>query len=116
MTDVMETSLPLLDPESGLACWVIGDVNGMNLAEEVWTKVTSKVAVRINGEMAGYRLLGIVEDEIEDSEKVTRIWNSESDKSGKATPKDRILIVCRDTADPRPKLANEGIRWSPMMV
>ena len=64
MTDVMETSLPLLDPESGLACWVIGDVNGMNLAEEVWTKVTSKVAVRINGEMAGYRLLGIVEDEM----------------------------------------------------
>jgi len=116
MRDVMETTLPLIDPKNGLACWVIGDVKGLNLADEVWRSVGSKIEVKdCNGELSRYRLLGIVEDKIQDVEKVTRIWNSEVDKSGKATPTDRILIICHENSNPIAMLSNEKIVWSPMM-
>jgi site-specific DNA-methyltransferase (adenine-specific) len=116
MRDVMETTLPLMNPINGLACWVIGDVNGKNLADEVWRSVGSKIEVKdCNGELSRYRLLGIIEDKIQDVEKVTRIWNSEVDKSGKATPTDRILIICHENSNPIAMLSNEKIVWSPMM-
>ena len=112
----METTLPLIDPKNGLACWVIGDVKGLNLADEVWRSVGSKIEVKdCNGELSQYRLLGIVEDKIQDVEKVTRIWNSQVDKSGKATPTDRILMICHEKSNPIATLPNEKIVWNPMV-
>lgn len=115
MKDVFETTLPLLNKESGLACWVIGDVNGLNLAKLVWDEVGSKIEVVTNeGAVERYRLLGIVADEIREEEKVTKIWNSETDKSGKATMIDRILIMCPEVSEPRAFIANDEIDWEPI--
>ena len=116
MRDVMETTLPLLDPKNGLACWVIGDVKGQNLADEVWRSVGSKIEVKdCDGELSRYRLLGIVEDKIQDVEKVTRIWNSQVDKSGKATPRDRILIIAPENSNPMTISTNEEVVWRPFI-
>ena len=117
MREVLETTLPLLDPKSGLACWVIGDVKGKNLAREVWDSVGSKIETEdANGIVSRYQMLGIVEDAIQDVEKVTRIWNSDVDKSGKATPIDRILIIAHENSNVEAILGNNEIKWNPMSV
>ena len=36
------------------------------------------------------------------------------DKSGKATPLDRILIIAPETSDPRPFISNEEVPWEPI--
>ncbi len=116
MKDVFEKMLPLLDPEQGIACWVIGDVKDMNLAKTVWDDVGSKIQANDSeGNISGYKLLGIVEDAIDDNEKVTRIWNAEEDKSGKATPVDRILIMCHENANVDSFLDNDKIHWEPIL-
>ncbi len=116
MREVMETTLPLLDSKVGLACWVIGDVQELNLAKKVWDSVGSKIECEgSKGKVKRYRLLGIVEDRIADIEKVTRIWNSEVDKSGKATPIDRILMICPESSDPIANSTNEEVVWEPLM-
>ena len=113
--DVLETTLPLLDKESGLACWVIGDVKDLNLAKLVWDEVGSKIEVLdANGAMQKYRLLGIIADEIRAEEKVTKIWNSQSDKSGKATLIDRILVICPQSAKAKSLISNDKITWNPI--
>jgi len=113
MKEVFETTLPLLDPENGLACWVIGDVKDLNLAKMVWDSVGSKFnGLDSNGDISRFRLLGIVDDEIRDVEKVTRIWNSKVDKSGKATPKDRILIIAPEGSRPEIFVSNEEFGWN----
>ncbi|MAS80857.1 MAG: hypothetical protein CMA28_04520 [Euryarchaeota archaeon] len=113
MKDVLETTLPLLNKKSGIACWVIGDVKDLNLAKLVWDEVGSKIEViGANGDIQKYRLLGIIADEIRDEEKVTKIWNSETDKSGKATLIDRILIICPEGAAPAGFISNQKITWS----
>ena len=115
MKDVLETTLPLLDKKSGMACWVIGDVKDINLAKLVWDEVGSKIQILDDdGEVQKYRLLGIIADEIKDEEKVTKIWNSETDKSGKATLTDRILIICPADSSPTTVLRNNQINWSPI--
>ena len=112
MKDVLETTLPLLNQKSGLACWVIGDVKELNLAKKVWESVGSKIEVfDSNGKRMKYRLLGIIDDKIRDDEKVTKIWNSETDKSGKATPIDRILIIAPEKSVPEVFLNNRSINW-----
>ena len=116
MQEVMETTLPLLDPKSGLACWVIGDVKGMNLAREVWDSVGRKIEANdANGKKSRYQILGIVEDAIQDVEKVTRIWKSDVDKSGKATPVDRILIIAHEDASIESFIGNDEVCWTPMV-
>ena len=116
MREVLEDMLSLLDPEKGLACWVIGDVNDMNLAREVWNSVGSEIqAEDANGVLSRYQILGIVEDSIQDVEKVTRIWNSDVDKSGKATPVDRILIIAHEDARIESFMDNEEVSWRPMV-
>jgi hypothetical protein len=116
MKDVLETSLPLLNQEDGFACWVIGDVMDLNLAELVWEKVGSKVEiVNEDGLSIRYRLLGIITDQISPDEKVTKIWNSEEDKSGKATPVDRILMIAPENSIPKIILKNHDVTWSPIM-
>ena len=114
MKDVLETTLPLLNQESGIACWVIGDVKDTNLAKIVWDEAASKIElINENGEIQRYRLLGIITDEIKAEEKVTKIWNSEIDKSGKATSIDRILIICNEKSNPESCLKNRQINWNP---
>ena len=106
-----------MDKESGLACWVIGDVKDLNLAKLVWDEVGSKIEVLdSNGEMQKYRLLGIIADEIKDEEKVTKIWNSETDKSGKATLTDRILMICPDKSNIKIVGDNKSINWEPIII
>ena len=113
MKDVLETTLPLLDKKSGIACWVIGDVKETNLAKLVWDEVASKIEIMDDkGEVHKYRLLGIIADEIRVEEKVTKIWNSESDKSGKATLVDRILIICPQSSKPEVFINNDEIIWN----
>lgn len=117
MKDVLETTLPLLDKKSGLACWVIGDVKDLNLAKLVWDEVGSKIEmIDSNGEIHRYRLLGIIADDIKNSEKVTKIWNSDMDKSGKATLTDRILIITHENSKVEVILGNNEIKWNPMSV
>ena len=113
MKEVLETTLIILDKEEGIACWVVGDVKNLNLAREIWDKVGSKIEIKENqGLISRYKLLGIVEDKIRDEEKVTKIWNSETDKSGKATPLDRILIIAPHNSNPMIHKKNKDIRWN----
>jgi len=117
MKEVLETTLPLLDKESGLACWVIGDVKDRNLAKLVWDEIGSKIEVMdTKGKIQKYRLLGIIEDKIRDEEKVTKIWNSETDKSGKATTTDRILIICPINSNVEAVVSNEAIVWDSTII
>ena len=46
MKEVLETTLPLLNQQSGIACWVIGDVGELNLAKEVWDKIGSNIKIK----------------------------------------------------------------------
>ena len=113
MKDVLETTLPLLDQKSGVACWVIGDVKNLNLAKLVWDEVGSQIEViSSDGKILKYRLLGIIADEIRNDEKVTKIWNSDTDKSGKATMTDRILIISPRESLPESFISNQQITWN----
>lgn len=92
---------------------MIGDVRDTNLAKLVWDEVASKIEIiDETGEAHRYRLLGIIADEINAEEKVTKIWDSELDKSGKATLIDRILIICPEESSPEPKIGNDEIIWN----
>ena len=77
----------LLRP-GGICTVVIGDVRNrerksLNLAEEVWREIKSET---------GLKLIDIVEDVLQASGKVTRIWG---DRRGKATKVDRVLVMKR---------------------
>ena len=63
-----------------------------------------------------YRLLGIVADKIRDDEKVTKIWNTIEDKSGKATPIDRILMLAPIDSDVKIFADNESITWDSILT
>ncbi|MCT4605735.1 MAG: DNA methyltransferase [Marinisporobacter sp.] len=67
-----------------LACIVIGDVEELKLAEEVWEYVEP---------YTNLQLVEIVEDKIEGNNKVTKIWGQE--RKGEATKVDRILIISK---------------------
>lgn len=78
----------VLDPEAGVAAFVIGDVSDgdetINLAREVAENVVEPMDDLTVGR--------IVEDRVPDNEKVSRIWG---DTKGEATEIDRILIAHR---------------------
>ena len=128
MKEIMKEMISLINPDSGLVCWVIGDVKKIsktggktiNLAEEV-AKISKDVeGINSNGVKSKYKILGIIDDKIEDEHKVTKIWNSddlEEDKSGKATSIDRILIMCLDSCDyMNMKIkSNSEISWDPII-
>jgi site-specific DNA-methyltransferase (adenine-specific) len=166
--ETLQTTLPLLDEKKGLACWVIGDVNDRNLALHIWDEVASKIQIiNSEGEPVSYRLLGIVQDDIPESEKVTKMWKTkttktiifertevsitnlsgvveediaqsmiekwsekftqsrmegveresqfDNEKTGKATPKDRILIMCPTTCDDPEIFESNDIQWEPLL-
>ncbi|MFC6753692.1 DNA methyltransferase [Halorubrum tibetense] len=88
MTDTLRVADEVLDDETGVAAFVIGDVDQgdevINLAREVADAVVEP--------MDGFEVGGIVEDRVPDNEKVSRIWG---ETKGEATEIDRILIAHR---------------------
>lgn len=97
--------------DDGIAVLVIGDVEtdrgkpsdiGLDLAERVWEEAAYP---------AGYRLAGLVRDEIAANRKMTRLWG---EQAGRATKTDRILVLGATEAGRRRALAAADlpIDWS----
>jgi site-specific DNA-methyltransferase (adenine-specific) len=74
----------------------------LDLAASAWTDAA---------EPLGYRLAGVVEDPVEDTRKLTRIWGS---GAGRATRVDRLLVVAPTEAGVRRARAAAGlpVDWS----
>ena len=111
----MEQMIPLLNPKNGLLCWVIGDVENLNLAEEVAKCALDVAGIDCNKNANRFRILGIFEDHIADNKKVTKLWNADEDKSGKATKVDRILVMCLESADHMGMKINHNFEWEPFL-
>ena len=90
---------------------VIGDVltdrgrqirGGFGLAERVWEAAA---------EPEGYRLAGVVVDDVAANRKMTKLWG---DEAGGATKVDRILVLGAGEAGRRRALAgaNLDVDWS----
>ncbi len=82
MQESLSAVSEVMAPES-ISAWVIGDVEDLNLAEAVWEKSAKPL---------GYQRLGVIEDEIDESKKVTKIWGK---GRGRATKVDRVLVLRR---------------------
>ncbi len=165
MRETLTVTLPLMDRRRGISCWAIGDVKDLNLAWAVWHHSARGIEIEEDdGSILRYKLIAIIEDNIPDEQKVTKLWktlvhrvvrlNAEggviealgesndekeakmiaagatliegtnidiqteatNDKSGKATPLDRILIIAPESSNPSPTLSNEEISWQPMYI
>lgn len=88
--------------DDGIAVVVIGDVEtdrgkpsteGIGLAEQAWEEAALP---------AGFRLAGLVRDEVAANRKMTRLWG---DEAGQATKTDRILVLGASEAGRRRALA-----------
>jgi site-specific DNA-methyltransferase (adenine-specific) len=72
----------------GYLCLMIGDVTDkssgstLNLADMVWRKAAKEL---------GWRRLGVLNDQLPEQHKVSRIWGGE--RRGRATKVDRILVL-----------------------
>ena len=164
MRETLTATLPLMDRERGLSCWAIGDVKGLNLAWAVWYHAAKGIAIEVDdGSILRYKLIAIVEDNIPEEQKVTKLWktlvhravrvsqdgevvetlgesNDEkeakrmaaeaesvdgltievrseatNDKSGKATPLDRILILAPESSNPSALVENSDLQWNPII-
>jgi hypothetical protein len=113
MREVLADLRPALT-DDGIAVLVIGDVEmdrgkpstaGHALAERVWEEAALP---------AGYRLAGLVRDEIAANRKMTRLWG---DEAGRATKTDRILVLGATDAGRRRALASADVpldwTWPP---
>jgi hypothetical protein len=100
--------------DDGIAVVVIGDVErdrgkptstGLGLAEQVWEAAALP---------AGFRLAGLVRDEVAANRKMTRLWG---DEAGRATKTDRILVLGASEAGRRRALAGTTLpvdwTWPP---
>ena len=76
--------------------------DGLHLPERVWEEAARP---------AGFRLAGIVRDEVAANRKMTRLWG---DEAGRATKTDRILVLGATEAGRRRALAAAElpIDWS----
>ncbi len=88
--------------DDGIAVLVIGDVemdrgkpssSGIGLAERAWEEAAYP---------AGFRLAGLIRDEVAANRKMTRLWG---DEAGRATKTDRILVLGATEAGRRRALA-----------
>jgi site-specific DNA-methyltransferase (adenine-specific) len=113
LRDVLADLRPALS-DDGIAVVVIGDVEtdrgkpskaGLGLAEAVWEEAAYP---------AGYRLAGLVRDEVAANRKMTRLWG---DEAGRATKTDRILVLGASEAGRRRALAATSLpidwTWPP---
>ena len=165
MRETLTATLPLMDRERGLSCWAIGDVKGLNLAWAVWHHAARGIEIEgDDGSILRYKLIAIVEDNIPEEQKVTKLWktlvhravrvsqdgevvetlgesNDEkeakriaseaesvdgltievrseatNDKSGKATPLDRILILAPESSNPSALVKNSDLQWNPIIL
>lgn len=78
----------VVKPDTGVAAFVIGDVD----QNEETINLARKVAEQVVEPMSSFEVGRIVEDRVPDNEKVSRIWG---DTKGEATEIDRILIAHR---------------------
>jgi hypothetical protein len=110
MREVLADLRPALT-DDGIAVVIVGDVEtdrgkpstaGHGLAEAVWEQAAFP---------AGYRLAGLVRDEVAANRKMTRLWGEEA---GRATKTDRILVLGATEAGRRRALAAAGtpIDWT----
>ncbi len=108
--DVLLDLRPALT-DDGIAAVVIGDVetdrgkpstDGLRLPERVWEEAAHP---------AGFRLAGIIRDEVAANRKMTRLWG---DEAGRATKTDTILVLGATEAGRRRALAAADlpIDWS----
>ncbi|MCX7015720.1 MAG: DNA methyltransferase [Candidatus Sumerlaeota bacterium] len=87
----------------GVCALVIGDVKtprdtiALNLAEAVW-KFLKRRKTR-------FELAGIIEDELAENTKVTKIWGA--DKRGRATLVDRVLVLAKGPVE----VVREHVTW-----
>ena len=94
---------------NGYLCLMIGDVADksdkrmtLNLAESVWVNAAKP---------AGWRRLGVVNDQLPEQHKVSRIWGHR--KRGNATKVDRILILAPPGTTHKLPPPNRGLLWTP---
>jgi len=103
--------------DDGIAVVVIGDVErdrgkpsnaGVGLAQQVWEAAAHP---------AGFRLAGLVRDEVAANRKMTRLWG---DEAGRATKTDRILVLGATEAGRRRALAASTLpvdwTWPPTQL
>lgn len=110
MKDTLSATLPLIEPNKGFSCWVIGDVGDFNLAWAVWKLVGENIEVRDpNGHINRWKLLAIIDDKIPSNEKTTRLWK---EKKGKATSVDRIMILAPESSNPKTMLSDPKMVWN----
>jgi site-specific DNA-methyltransferase (adenine-specific) len=113
MREVLEDLRPALT-DDGIAVIVIGEVEmdrgkastrGIGLAERVWEEAAHP---------AGFRLAGLVRDEVAANRKMTRLWGG---TAGRATKTDRILVLGSTEAGRRRALASATLpidwTWPP---
>jgi hypothetical protein len=113
LRDVLTDLRPALT-DDGIAVVVIGDVEmdrgkpsteGHALAERAWEEAALP---------AGYRLAGLIRDEVAANRKMTRLWG---DEAGRATKTDRILVLGATEAGRRRALAGADLpvdwTWPP---
>jgi hypothetical protein len=110
LAEVLRNLRPALTDDA-VVVLVVGDVEtdrgrplvgGVGLAERVWSEAALP---------AGYRLAGLVRDEIAAGRKMTRMWG---DEAGRATKTDRILVLGATEAGRRRALAatDTPIDWT----
>jgi site-specific DNA-methyltransferase (adenine-specific) len=110
LRDVLAGLRPILT-EDAVVVLVIGDVEtdrgrrikgGVGLAERAWEQAA---------EPEGYRLAGVALDDVAAVRKMTKLWG---DEAGRATKRDRILVLGATESGRRRALAGAGvdIDWS----
>ena len=113
LRDVLAGLRPVL-ADDAVVVLVIGDVEtdrgrqirgGMDLAARVWESAAAP---------EGYRLAGVVLDDIAPNRKMTKLWG---DEAGRATKTDRILVLGATEAGRRRALAGASLdvdwTWPP---
>jgi hypothetical protein len=115
LEEVLRDLRPALT-DDGIAVLVIGDVasdrgrasaDGLGLAGQVWEAAAKP---------AGFRLAGVVADDVRPNRKVTQLWGAEA---GRATQTDRILVLGASEAGRRRALAGTQLpvdwTWPPRL-
>jgi hypothetical protein len=113
LREVLDDLRPALT-DDGIAVLVIGDVEtdrgkpssaGLHLPERVWEEAAHP---------AGFRLAGIVRDEVAANRKMTRLWG---DEAGQATKTDQILVLGATDLGRRRAVSSAGLpidwQWPP---